>query len=129
VLHVSSMSSVLVASRSEAITVMIHNRFDYENKLFYSSHTEHISPMSELVKIYDDEQMVERMFITGREFQKLGLTASEMLLTLSIIITFPGRLQLHVTQGFIHYLIYTSTVYSLTHSLTHSANSLTHSLC
>lgn len=69
---------------------MIHNRFDYTNNLFYSSHTDHISPKAELVKIYDDEQMVERMFITGREFQRLQLSATDLLLTLAVIITFPG---------------------------------------
>lgn len=69
---------------------MIHNRFDFDNMIFYSSHTDHISPKSELVKIYDDEQMVERMFVTGKEFQRLQLSATELLLTLAVIITFPG---------------------------------------
>lgn len=79
-----------LASRSEAITVMTHNRFDYENMILYASHTNHISPRSELVKIYDDEIMVDRMFRTARDFQSLNLTLIEQLLVLGIIITFPG---------------------------------------
>lgn len=81
---------MFTASRSEAITVMQYNRFDAVSNLFYASHTEHVCPKSELIKIYDDEIMVDRMFITAREFQQLGLPATELLLTLAVIITMPG---------------------------------------
>ena len=81
----------ITASRSEAITVMQYNRFDNINNLFYASYTEHVCPKSELVKIYDDEVMVNIMFNTALHFQQLGISVTEMLLTLSVIITMPGK--------------------------------------
>lgn len=70
---------------------MIHKRFDYESDIFYATHTNHLSPKSELVTIYDDEQMVNKMFGVGRDFQRLNLSTAEMLLVLGIIITFAGQ--------------------------------------
>ncbi|XP_067933451.1 peroxisome proliferator-activated receptor alpha-like [Watersipora subatra] len=90
-LHLPDQIALIKASRSEAITVLSHNRFDSVNMVFYSSHTDHISPKSELIKIYDDEHMVERMFSTGKNFQRLHLTDTELLLVIAVIITFPDR--------------------------------------
>ena len=89
--HISHYFLSFTASRSEAITVMQYNRFDNINNLFYASYTEHVCPKSELVKIYDDEVMVNIMFNTALHFQQLGISVTEMLLTLSVIITMPGK--------------------------------------
>ena len=70
---------------------MQYNRFDNINNLFYASYTEHVCPKSELVKIYDDEVMVNIMFNTALHFQQLGISVTEMLLTLSVIITMPCK--------------------------------------
>lgn len=58
--------------------------------MFYASHTNHLSPESELLKIYDDDTLVSMMFWVGKTYQKLNLTTDEMLLVLGVIITFPG---------------------------------------
>ena len=89
--HIYHYFLSITASRSEAITVMQYNRFDNINNLFYASYTEHVCPKSELVKIYDDEVMVNIMFNTALHFQQLGISVTEMLLTLSVIITMPGK--------------------------------------
>ena len=78
---------------------MIYNRFDNVNEVLYSTHTDHISPMSELIQIYDDEQLIKIMFQTAAAFQKLKLTVKEMLVILAIIITFSGEASSYELQS------------------------------